>query len=323
MTDFRLQDPWWLLLIIPLGWLAIHVTRRRQNAAVLYSEVSLLSLLPKTRAQRWSRLIPWIPVAGIALLAAAMARPQCGQEEFRARAEGIDILVCIDRSGSMQESFQTGDNRLSRLEAARRMFHDFVAGRPDDRIGLVAFSGYIEDLCPLTLDHGALRQLLDTVQVTSPPSNPSEASDPRWVEERLTAIGDALTTAVARLSGAKAKSRVIILLSDGMQTAGAVMPSEAADAAKSRGVRIYTISLRDEPGDLKDVAETTGGRWFCATDAEALARVQTEIDQLEKSATEGRRYTQYRELYPFLAFPGLGLVLLEIVLVSTRLRPLP
>lgn len=323
MTEFRLQDPWWLLLLIPLGWLAIHVARRRQSAAVLYSEVSLLSLLPQTRAQRWKNLVPWVKVAGIALLTAAMARPQCGQEEFRARAEGIDILVCIDRSGSMQESFQTGDKRVSRLEAARQMFHVFVAGRAEDRIGLVAFSGYIEDLCPLTLDHGVLRQMLDTVHVTQPPSDPNEASDPRWAEERLTAIGDALTTAIARLRTAKAKSRVIILLSDGMQTAGVVMPSEAADAAKAQGIRIYTISLREEPGDLKNVAETTGGQWFCATDAQALDRVHAGIDQLEKSATEGRRYTQYRELYPFLAFPGLGLVLLEIVLVSTRLRPLP
>jgi len=323
MIDFRLQDPWWLLLLIPLGWLGLRASRRRDGAAILYSEVSLLSLLSETRAQQWKWLVPWVRTGGIALLVAAMARPQCGQEEFRVRAEGIAILICIDRSGSMQEPFDVGSGRLSRLEAARRVFRDFVAGRQEDRIGLLAFTGFVENKCPLTLDHNALLQILDTVQVTAPPADPSQAEDPRWAEERLTAIGDAVATAIVRLKDARVKSRVIILLSDGMQTAGVVGPSEAAETAEALGIKIYTISLRENPGTLKDLAEKTGGRCFCATDGQALDHVRAEIGQLEKSMTEGRLYTQYRELYPFLMFPGLGLILLEIVLVSTRLRPLP
>jgi len=323
VSDFHLQSPWWLLLLVPLGCLAVHAARRRTNAAILYSEVSLLSLLPETRTQRWQWIVPWIGVLGIALLIAAMARPQCGQEQFRVRAEGIAILVCLDRSGSMQEPFEGGQKRVSRLEAARRVFHDFVEGRTGDQIGLVTFTGFVEDKCPLTLDHDALLRLLEDVKVTPPPSSPDGAEDPRAAEERLTAIGDAVATAVVRLKGAKAKSRIIILLSDGVQTAGVVRPSEAAKAAKALGIKIYAISLRDSAGSLKDMAEATGGRSFCATDAGALAGVSAEIDRQETSVVEGRLYTQYRELYPFAMFPGLGLVLLEVVLVSTRLRRLP
>ena len=329
MTGFRLHDPWWLLALIPLGLLALRAAQRRRVAAVLYSEVSLLALLPKTAAQRGRRLLPWVRGAGFALLVGALARPQCGQEEFRVRAEGIAILMCLDRSGSMQEPLTVGETRTSRLEVARRAFRDFVTGggalpgRPDDRIGLIAFTGFVEDKCPLTLDHHALLRILDTVQITPPPADPSESEDPRWSEDRLTAIGDAVTAAIDRLKDAEAKSRVVILLSDGQQTAGVVAPSEAARAAQALGIKLYTISLQHDPGVLREMAQATGGRCFAATDAQALDDVYAEIDRLEKSPTLGRLYTQYHELFPYLMFPGLGSILLVVVLSSTRLRALP
>ncbi len=353
MTGFEFRDPWWLALAVLLVWLGLRAARRPPRAGVLYSETSLLRLLPKTPAQGWKRLLPWMRVAGMALLVVALARPRCGEEEFRVRAEGIAIMMCVDRSGSMETPLAGSAGRQSRLEAVRQAFRDFVAGtgrlpgRPNDLIGLIAFTGYVENKCPLTLDHEALLQILDTVHVTAAPWAPSPAhttdaqpaegdpgepggtgamgstDDPRWAEERLTALGDAVAAAIDRLNDVRAKSKVIVVLSDGEQTAGAVGPAEAAEAAKALGIKIHAIGLSRQQTTLRLLAETTGGRCFEATDAAALGDVYAEIDRLERSVTEGRLYTQYRELYLYGMLPGLGLVLLEIVLASTRLRTLP
>jgi Ca-activated chloride channel family protein len=367
VTGFRFQDPLWLLLLIPLllaGVLAIH---RQRRVAVLYSEVSLLSLLPVTMALRAKRLLPWIRLLGLALVVAALARPQHGREEFRIRAEGIAIQMCIDQSGSMEAmDFHVEGRQVNRLTAVKRVFRDFVAGkgklpgRPDDLIGLVAFSGYAESKCPLTLDHGALLQVVDTVELAELRRRLQDRQIDRRMsdqlrrqlatalqEETLTAIGDAVALAVDRLQDVKAKSKVIILLSDGESNAGVVDPAEAARTAKAFGIKIYSIGIgttgwapvpavdpfgrkalrrqavRLDEETLKMLAETTGGRYFNAKDTEALENVYAEIDKLEKTLSEGRLYTEYRELYQYAMFPGLGLILLEILLVSTRFRSLP
>ena len=201
------------------------------------------------------------------------------------------------------------------------MFHDFVEGkgelrgRPDDLIGLMAFGGYPESLCPLTLDHDALLELLDTVQV----------AERGAYEERLTAIGDALMVAIQRLSDkeVKAKSKIIILLSDGQQTTGVFDPLEAAKIAAGMDIKIYTVGLETNEPTLKSVADITGGYNFVATKAEGLKEACRKINQeLKKSPIEGRIYTQYRELFPYALLPGLGLVLLEFVLACTRFRSL-
>jgi Ca-activated chloride channel family protein len=286
----------------------------------------------------------------------ALARPQLGKEEFRVHADGIAIEMCIDRSGSMQAmDFEIDGERANRLAVVKKVFRQFVdggdglKGRSDDFIGLVDFGGYAEAKCPLTLDHGALEQMLDLVKIPEPVTD----SRGRMINERLlqedlsTAIGDALTLSVDRLKTVKAKSKIIILLSDGESNAGVVTPEEAANAAKAFGIKVYTIGIgtndavpfpavdpfgrkilvpqmfRLDEATLKMIADTTGGRYYNAQDTESLKKIYAEIDQLEKTESEGRLYTEYRELFEYALFPGLALILAQIVLVSTRFRSLP
>jgi Ca-activated chloride channel homolog len=351
----RFQDPLWLLLLLlipALGWL----TMRRRKSAVLYSNVEILRMLPQTAAQHLRRLLPWIGLAGLALLVIALARPQLGKEEYRVHADGIAIEMCIDRSGSMRAlDFEIDGKRANRLAVVKKVFREFVnggdglKGRPDDFIGLVDFGGFAEAKCPLTLDHGALEQMLNLVKIPEIiKDTQGRAINERLLQEDLsTAIGDALTLAVDRLKPVKAKSKVIILLSDGESNAGVVSPEEAANAAKAFGIKVYTIGIgttglvpfeMEDPfghkmlvsqpvqmdeDTLKMIAQNTGGRYFNAQDTESLKNIYAEIDQLEKTVSEGRLYTEYREFFEYALFPGLALILAQIVLVSTRFRSLP
>jgi Ca-activated chloride channel family protein len=356
MTGFRFQDPLWLLLLIPLVLVAVWAVRRRRRCVVLYSDTTTLARLPQTLALRVKRLLPWVRVLGMALLIGALARPQHGKEEFRVRTEGIAIQMCIDRSGSMQAlDFHLDGERVNRLEAVKAVFRDFVtgnqrlSGRPDDLIGLIDFGGFAEARCPLTLDHTALLEVLQVVQIPEPVFNSrgQMVNEGLLEEDMATAIGDALVLAVDRLKDIDVRSKVIILLSDGKQTAGVVQPSGAAEAAKAFGIKVYTIGvgstgtapfptvdffgrkvIRPQPVELDEqtlatLAEVTGGRYFNAQSTHALEEVYAEIDRMEKTPSEGLVYTQYRELYPYVMFPGIGLVLLELLMVSTRFRSLP
>jgi len=356
MSSFRFQDPIWLLLLIPLVGLSLLSLRRERRAAVLYSNVELLRGLPVTLAQRLKRLLPWLRITGMVLIACALARPQSGREDFRIRAEGISIEMCIDRSGSMRAlDFPIDGKRVSRLDAVKHVFRQFVAGegkfagRPDDLIGLVVFGGFADAKCPLTLDHGALLEVLKTVQIAEPVTDKqgNVINERLWQEEQATAIGDAIAVAVDRLKDVQSKSRVIVLLSDGENTAGVVQPEEAAEAAAAFGIRIYSIgvgttgmapfpaidafgrevlrvqAVRLDEVSLKMLSEKTGGQYFSAEDTDALSAVYTEIDRLEKTKTEGRLYTEYREVFQLLMLPGIACVLFQVALGATRFRSLP
>ncbi len=356
MTGFRFQDPLWLLALVAVAAVGVAAMRRRRGVAVLYSDVRLVKRLPVTLALRVKRLLPWLRMVGLALIVVALARPQQGLEQFRIRTEGVAIQMCIDRSGSMQAmDFHLDGRQVNRLTAVKQVFRDFVAGkdqlagRPNDLIGLVEFGGYADSKCPLTLDHGALLQVLDTVKIPEPirDSAGRVINHHLYEEDMSTALGDAVVLAVDRLKDIQAKSKVIILLSDGKQTAGVVEPAEAAKTAKTYGIKIYTIgvgstglaaipafdlfgnlSLQPQHVELDEetlrmLADTTGGRYFHAEDTATLEHIYAEIDRLEKSRSEGRLYTEYRELYLYALLPGLGLILLESVLVSTRFRSLP
>ena len=356
MNAFQFRDPVWLLLLIPVIGSSLLSIRRDRNSTVLYSNVELLKGLPVTLAQQLKRFLPWLKIGGLTLIVLALARPQSGREEFRIRTEGIAIEMCIDRSGSMRAlDFPVDGEQVNRLAAVKRVFHQFVAGegdfdgRPDDLIGLVAFGGFADAKCPPTLDHGALLDILDTVEIPEPvvDKHGRIINEQLWQEEQATAIGDAIAVGVDRLKDIKSKSRVILLLSDGENTAGVVQPEEAANAAAEFGIRIYTIGvgttgmtpypttdafgrniLRAQPvrldeDSLKMLSQKTGGRYFNAQNAEALTEVYAEIDRLEKTETEGRVYTEYREMFQWLMLPGLGFVLLQVVLAATRFRGLP
>jgi len=357
MMGFRFHDPLWLLLLIPLVAAGVWLTvRRRRGTAVLYSSAALLSGLPITTAQRIKRFLPWLFLGGLMLLVVSLARPQHGKEEFRVHAEGIAIEMVVDRSGSMRAmDFNLDGKQVNRLAAVKKVFHDFVAGddalpgRPDDQIGLVAFGGFAEARCPLTFDHDALLNVLKTVEIPKPIFDAAgRIINERLLQEEMsTAIGDALALAVERLESVKAKSKVIILLSDGESNAGVLPPMEAAEAAKALGMKIYTIGIgstgmapmpaidpfgrrvlvpqrvRLDEATLRAIAKTTGGKYFNAKDTEALRKVYAEIDRLEKTVAEGRLYTDYREFFLFALFPGLGLIVLELFFASTRFRSLP
>ncbi len=355
MLGFRFHDPLWLVLLIPLLAM-VWWNRRRPVAAVVYSSVESLKSLPRTTAQRMRRWLPWLGMAGLALLVIALARPQKGKEEYRVRTDGIAIEMCIDRSGSMSaKDFEMDGKPTTRLDVVKDTFEKFVKGgdglpgRPDDLIGLVDFGGYVEVKCPLTLDHGALDQLLDTVKIAEPVVDAAGrvVNKKLYEEDQATAIGDALATAVDRLKPIKAKSKVIILLSDGVSNAGLLSPEEAAQIAKTFGVKVYTIGIGtthptgvpmpslfgqtmmiptrvefDERA-LKRIAAATGGQYFSAEDTESLKDVYAAIDKLEKTTSEGRIYTDYRDLFEYPLMIGVVLLLTYTVLTATRFRTLP
>jgi len=356
MSELRLADPLWLLMSVPLLLATMIAMRGERRGAVVYSSARLLESLPVTFAQRAKRMLPWLRVAGMSMVIVALARPQHGLKDFRIQTDGIAIVMCIDRSGSMQAlDFQLDGNRVDRLAAVKAVFHDFVAGagrlagRPDDQIGLVSFGGFAESKAPLTLDHGALLEVLKTVEIAQPVyDREGNVINLRYLEEeRATAIGDAVALAVERLRDSQAKSKVIILLSDGENTAGAIEPEDAAKAAESFGIKIYSIGVgtsgtapfrivdplgreqlvsqpvRLDETTLKMLAETTRGRYFNAKDTNALEDVYQDINRLEKTRLEGRLYTEYRELFQWWLLPGLALVVTELTLRCTRFRSLP
>lgn len=355
MNAFRLHDPIWLLALLPMllaVW--VHHRRRSQRAAV-FSSVKSLSALPTTMAQRVKRALPWVRVLGLVLVVFALARPQEGIEETRVRVDGIDIMMAIDRSGSMAAmDFVREGARITRLEAVKDVFRQFTLGegeyegRPDDRLGLVVFGGYAEQRCPLTLDHGALIQVLDHVEIPFAGMSPEEIrlSQRLVPDEGSTAIGDGLARAVAGLRDSDAKSRVIVLLSDGENVTG-IDPQDAAQLAKDEGVRVYTIGIGStgmapflqvdqfgreslisqgvvlDEATLKQIASMTGARYFNAKDRKSLQEIVAEIDALETSEREETIYTDYRELFGNLLLPGIGLIVLELLLGALWLRALP
>lgn len=356
MSDWRLANPWWLFMCLPLALATIVAIRGEQRSSVLYSSARLLDSLPITFAQRLKRFLPWLRFAGMSLIVLALARPQHGLSDFRVRTEGISIVMCIDRSGSMQAlDFTIDSERVDRLTAVKKVFGEFVTGtgklpgRPDDQIGLVSFGGYAEAKSPLTLDHGALVEVLASVEIAEPIyDHDGNVVEREYLEEeRATAIGDAVTLAVDRLLESKATSKVIVLLSDGENTAGIIEPKDAAEAAKSFGIKVYSIGVGSngrapfrmvdafgrerlmaqnvtlDETTLKMIAETTGGQYFNAKDTVALESVYTEIDKLEKTLTEGRLYTEYKEWFQPLLLLGLALVIVELGLRCTRFRTLP
>ncbi|MBR2693240.1 MAG: VWA domain-containing protein [Thermoguttaceae bacterium] len=341
-SSFRFQTPLALLLLIPIALLARKIVAPRRREAFLFSSLTVFGPMPRTWATRLSPAVRALVPLGLVLSAVALARPQWGEQESRVENEGIAIAICLDRSGSMRnDDFVLDGRRVERFDAVKKIFNDFVlgdgkfSGRPNDKIALVVFGGYVDSLCPLTLDHEALAEMLRTVHVPNPPVNRlgQPVPDQLFQEESATAIGDALAAAVGRLKESDAESRVIILLSDGVQNVGAVTAEEAAELAKTLGIRIYTIGIgtRGTPFDpldfdeetLRGVAEITGGAYYSAEDTETLDRVCREIDKLEKSPYDERAYTLYRELYGWFLFPGIVSILLGIVLRTTRFRSLP
>jgi Ca-activated chloride channel family protein len=270
----------------------------------------------------------------LALLLVGMARPQTQNSQTQIKASGIDIVIALDLSMSMAaEEFQIRGDRVNRVEMAQSVVHDFIKNRLSDRFGLVAFAGRAYVACPLTLDHDFFVTNLDRLRL--------------GVLEDGTAIGSAIACGLNRLKDSKAKSKILILMTDGQNNAGAVPPLTAAEAAKALGVKIYTIGIgthgmapvpsydvfkrkfyRDQPVDidedmLKKIAQATGGRYDRADQAEKFKDIYREIDRLEKTQTVYSKFARHGEVYPWFVAPAVGLLLLEILLTHTRWRKLP
>lgn len=358
MEAFRFYSPAWFLLLMPIAAVCWWRFRRHPRPAALFSSIADLKQLPVTFMQRVRRLLPAVYAAGLLLLLIALARPQSGRSESRILGEGIAIELVLDISGSMEAlDFQLDGRDVSRLDAVKRVISDFVLGskqndlpgRPNDVVGLVAFGGFADSKCPLTLDHGALVDIMQELQVPKPIRDRQGRVINRQLlqEELATAIGDGIALGVDRLRNTPAKSKVMVLLTDGDNNAGAVEPSEAAAIAKELGIRVYTIGIgrngivpvpqEDEFGRqvlvpaqfridedlLRKIADTTGARYFHASDSNGLAQVYSQIDALETSQFEESKYSEYTELFGWFAGPGLALILAVGVLMETRFRSLP
>ena len=325
---FRFEDPLVLGLLVALPVL-FWVRARRRRPAIRYSAVSDIQAAGVSKARVMAILPPTLRGLALAAFIVALARPQTGITTENVLTEGIDIVMVLDVSSSMLAE----DLEPNRLEAAKAVGVDFVAGRRNDRIGLVAFAGQAFTQAPLTFDYAVVQSLFDELDV--------------GMIEDGTAVGMGLATAVKRLQASPAESKVVVLLTDGRSNRGEIGPVTAAQMAQALGIRVYTIGAGSQgtarvpvpdplggtryanmrvdidEATLQEMAELTGGRYFRATDNESLASIYTEIDELERTEIEVENFTQFGEEFPLPLGLGFLLLVAEFGLAQTVLRRLP
>jgi Ca-activated chloride channel homolog len=333
----RLKDPQFLLLLVflvPMVWAYLR-RERTFRPAVRFSDLSIAKKLPPSALIKWRHLVFGFRISSLLLLAVALARPQLGRSDSEVTTEGVDIMLVLDVSQSMDALDFKPDNRLA---VAKQTIREFIKKRENDRLGLVIFAARAYTKCPLTLDHNVLSQFVGDIDFTD--------------FSNQTAIGTAVATAANRLKGSPAKSKVMILATDGANNAGEIPPVTAANAAKELGIKIYTIGIGRKgkvprPVQMQDpfsgqvfnqvqmvesdldeqtlvnIADATGGRYFRATDAEKLKAIYDQIDKMEKTVIKTKVYASFDEkFYPWL-WAGFLLLLGELVLQNTRFRRIP
>ncbi len=335
-TSFRFAAPWLLLLLtlVPLiGLVRWQMERNGRPASVRYAANNLVKGLRPTWRMRYRPLLTSVRLLIISLMIVALARPQLGHAKEIIKGEGVEIALAVDISGSMASLDFQPDNRLA---ASKAVIDEFISERPYDKIGLVIFSSEAFAQSPLTLDQNMLRRSLEQVEL---------ATDLGL--EDGTAIGMGLANAANMLSSSDAKSKVIILLTDGVNNAGQIDPLTAAEAAKTLGIKVYTIGAAKTgqvpvPVDsifggqqivyqesqidevtLQKVADMTGGKYYRAEDTNALRQIYEEINELEQSEVEIQVFNQYDELALWLLVPAFLLLVLEMVLRKTTFRTIP
>ena len=318
----------YLLLLVPLiGW---YIYKLHKSQASLQVSSSEAFQLPGTSSWKvYMRHLPFVlRMLAIALLIVVLARPQSTNSWQNSSTEGIDIVMAMDISTSMLAE----DLKPNRLEAAKDVAASFINGRQNDNIGLVVFAAESFTQCPLTIDHGVLLNLFKDIQ-------------PGIIQDG-TAIGLGLANAVSRIKDSQAKSKVIILLTDGVNNTGEIAPVTAAEIAKTFGIRVYTIGVgtqgeapypiptafgvqyQNVPVEideqvLKQIASTTGGQYFRATDNSSLKEIYSEIDQLEKTKISVQEFSKKQEEYKNWALLVFALLLIEVLLRNTVLRNIP
>ena len=329
---FEFRDPWYLLLLLLIPVIVFwYLKSTRHRAQLKYSDINLVKRLGKSLRQRLQPILLIFRLLALTAFILALARPQSSSKEEQVITEGVDIILAMDVSSSMlAEDFKPNN----RLEAAKSVAREFIKSRNNDRIGMVVFAGESFTQCPLTLDYGVLLTLLDQIEI----------ADKDWDG---TAIGMGIVNAVNRLRDSKSKSKVVILLTDGVNNRGQVDPITAAQIAKAFDIKIYTIGagkqgtamypvedpffgkryvpmqVEIDEESLKKIAGLTNGRYFRATDTERLKEVYDEISNLEKTQIEVKEFTRYEELFIyFLAF-GLISLVAEVGLSNTYFRKIP
>ena len=328
-----LQPEWfWLLTLLPL--VLLWRGRRGPIAAIENSDVGLAREVARRSRSRIAGWVWLLPILAGALMIAGLARPQRANSRTEVTANGIDIVLALDVSGSMQALDFTIDNRrVNRIEVVKSVVAKFIDERPDDRIGIIAFAGSPYLVSPITLDHDWLLQNLERINIGG-------ADDG-------TAIGSAIAASVNRLRTTPAKSKVVILLTDGMNNTGKISPLAAAEASRALGVKIYTVGVgvrgkapipvRDEAGNLhviwatvdvdektlQAVADETGGKFYRATDTDSLQKIYEQINRFEKTAQTVQKFEHADELYSWALIPSLAILALGASLQHTRFRRLP
>jgi Ca-activated chloride channel family protein len=327
--------PWFLLALAALPVLAFLQGARGAAPAVQFSSLALFGKAGRPRRAKAGWFLLGLLLVALACFIVALARPQQRETLTRVEASGIDILLALDVSRSMlAEDFTIGRERANRLEAVKQVTERFITGRPNDRIGIVAFAGRPYLVSPLTLNHDWLLKNLERLKI--------------GMVEDGTAIGSAIASAGNRLKEQKeSKSRIIVLLTDGDNNAGKISPATAAEAAKALGIKIYTIvagsrgyapvPVQDifgrtvyrqilvevDEASMKQIAQIGGGKFFRATDSRSLEQIFQEIDKLEKSKIEMSESTKYHDLFPWFLMAGAALLALHAVGGLTFGRSLP
>jgi Ca-activated chloride channel family protein len=326
----------WLLLLPVLAWLKGHHGRQ---PAFLYSSVQLVKGIVGITRSRVGGMLLRLRWLALALFIVALAQPRLTLSETQIKASGVDIVVALDMSGSMNaedDGFTLNGQQTTRFLLARDVLKKFIAKRPNDRLGLVIFAANAYVVVPPTLDHDFYMDNLDRMSV-----------DMEGFDNRSTAIGSALATACNRLRDLKSKSKIVILMTDGENNAGKIPPLTAAEAAKALGVKVYTIGVgtRGEahityadqfgikhrepiPVDvdedtLKAISKMTSAKYYRADSSDTLNKIYDDINRLEKTDVEVKKYTQFKELFGWVIVSGMSVLLLEVVLNQTLWRRLP
>lgn len=334
-TTFSFVHPWLLLLLLALPVLALLRGKIGGTPGILFSSTKLVMAVGKRRRSRAGAVLASLLYGAMACLIVALARPQLGRTLERIQASGVDIMLVLDVSGSMMaEDYTIGSSRVNRIDAVKRVTQQFIEARPNDRIGIIAFAGRPYLVSPLTLDHEWLIRNLDRVQL--------------GLVEDGTAIGSALASAVSRLKDRDSKTKLIVLLTDGANNAGKVLPLTSAEAAKALGMKIYTVGAgsdgpvpvpvgKDMFGKtvyrkmvfdfdeklLDQIAKIGEGKYFRAADTDTMDKTFREIDRMEKTKIEVEKSADYRDLFPLLLVLGVMLLGAEAILSQTIWRRLP
>lgn len=331
MTFFRFEDPWFLLILLLLPVMVWQ--ERRTVTAIHYSSLAALKTVRSHRSEFLAAIPTVLKFIAITLFIMAFARPQEGRKKTEILSQGVDIILAVDTSGSMRAlDFKKDGQSVTRLTVVKDVVAEFIENREADRMGMIVFGAEAFTQCPITLDHDILFSFLDKLKI-------GMAGD-------ATAIGSAIGISVKRLKDLKSKSKVIILLTDGRNNAGKITPLQAAELAKTFGIKIYTIGVgtrgkapfivdsifgkrliyRDVDIDeetLNKISEMTDAKYFRATDLESLKDIYKQIDQLEKTEVRVLDHSEYSELFHYFLIPGLLLLLAEIIVSNSVLRRVP